>query len=228
MITHVSHLSLAMNLGHKIVLLVWLVESEDSVMLLLIQALSPASWMQPEPQNLHSWFRNKQSWLAHIIVTCLGKWKESSRYENESYEKLLMLLQSATPHRFSTENINYKLSWGYLSLSYLRNEVNICLICDQETSYWIQSLYLLWTSFWQTLCQGWWIFLFLFHQPCFEIDDTVNKDQRSVLKDQMIWSLMYHWELSTNRYVMLGKLLSFCKPQIPHQNDREKKLHSLW
>lgn len=41
--THASHLSLAMNLGHKIVLLVWLVESEDSVMLLLIQALSPAS-----------------------------------------------------------------------------------------------------------------------------------------------------------------------------------------
>lgn len=194
-------------------------------MLLLIQALSPATWMQPEPQNLHSWFRHKQSWLAHVMVTCLGKWKESSKSENESYEKLLMLLLSATPHRLSTENINCKLSWGYLSLSYLRNEVNIalhvirkhhiefkvCICCEllSDRHYARDDEY----SYSYSI------------QPCFEIDDTVNKDQRSVvLKDQMIWSHTYHWELSTNRYVMLGKLLSFCKPQIPHQNDRGKKV----
>lgn len=60
-------------------------------------------------------------------------------------------------------------------------------------------------------------------QPPFEIDAPVNKDQKSVVfKDQMSWSHMHHRELLTNRYVMLSELLSFCKPQIPHQNDREK------
>lgn len=70
--THASHLfnisSRQMNLGHdKIVVLVWLAESEGSVMLLLIQALSPATWMQPEPQNPHSWFR-------HSNVTWQTSW----------------------------------------------------------------------------------------------------------------------------------------------------------